>query len=102
MSLKYKMMMYWFAYNQCLLINISIIIWIIDVIKSILHRIDDVLKQAEVVGVKVIESVLNGTNYGRSLKAILILANSFQSLKWEAFLEHCECEICKLSCLTFK
>ena len=49
--------------------------------------IEDVLKQTKVLGVKVTESVLNGTNYVRSLKVILILANSFGRLKWKPFLE---------------
>ena len=34
------------------------------------------------------KSVLEGTNYARSLKAILILAQATKSFKWEAFMEN--------------
>ena len=47
--------------------------------------IDDCLSQTKVVGVKTLRSVLEGTNYARSLKAIVILAHAIESLKWEAF-----------------
>ena len=47
---------------------------------------DDCLSQTKVVGVKAMKSVLEGTNYTRSLKAILILAHATKSLKWEAFM----------------
>ena len=47
--------------------------------------IDDCLSQTKVVGVKTLKSVLEGTNYARSLKAIVILAHAIESLKWEAF-----------------
>ena len=47
--------------------------------------IDDCLSQPKVVGVKTLKSVLEGTNYTRSLKAIVILAHTIESLKWKAF-----------------
>ena len=50
--------------------------------------IDDCLSQTQVVGVKAIKSVLEETNYARSLKAILILDHAIESLKWEAFMEN--------------
>ena len=43
--------------------------------------IDDCLSQTKVVGVKTLKSVLEGTNYARSLKAIVILAHTIESLK---------------------
>ena len=39
----------------------------------------------QVFGVNVIDAVLNGTNYARSLKGYLILANAIEKLKWEDF-----------------
>ena len=42
----------------------------------------------QVFGVNVIDAVLNGTNYARSLKDYLILANAIEKLKWEAFSKH--------------
>ena len=42
----------------------------------------------QVFGVNVIDAVLNGTNYARSLKGYLILSNVIEKLKWEAFLKH--------------
>ena len=36
------------------------------------------------------KSVLEGTNYERSLKAILILAHAIEILKWEALMEKTE------------
>ena len=50
------------------------------------------LKQTRVFGVKVADAVLNGTNYTRSLKGILILSNAIEMLKWNAFLELNKCE----------
>ena len=41
----------------------------------------------QVFGVNVIDAVLNGTNYARSLKGYLILANAIEKLKWEDFLK---------------
>ena len=46
------------------------------------------LKQTQVFGVSVVDSVLNGRNYVRSLKGYFILANAVEKLKWDAFLEH--------------
>ena len=42
----------------------------------------------QVFGVDVIDVVLNGTNYARSLKDYFILANAIEKLKWEAFSKH--------------
>ena len=42
----------------------------------------------QVFGINVIDAVLNGTNYARSLKRYLILANAIEKLKWEDFLKH--------------
>ena len=50
--------------------------------------IDDILNQTKVFGTKITESIVNGTDYGRSLKAILILSHAFAKLKWQAFFEH--------------
>ena len=50
--------------------------------------IEEGLRQTEVFGVDVVDAVLNGANYVRSLKDYLILANAIEKLKWEAFLEH--------------
>ena len=47
--------------------------------------IHNCLSQTKVVGVKTLKSVLEGANYARSLKAIVILAHTIESLKWEAF-----------------
>ena len=46
---------------------------------------DDNLVETQVFGKKVIEQVLNGTHYIRSLRAILILEESIDRLKWDAF-----------------
>ena len=50
--------------------------------------INDCLSQTKVVGVKTLKSVVEGTNYTRSLKAIVILAHTIESLKWEAFINN--------------
>ena len=44
-------------------------------------EIDDCLSQGKVIRIKVMKSVLEGTNYERSLKAILILAHAIEILK---------------------
>ena len=49
--------------------------------------IEDILKQTNVFGTKITESIINGTDYVRSLKAIHILSNPFEKLKWHAFFE---------------
>ena len=48
--------------------------------------IDNCLSQAKFVGAKTMKSVLKGTNYARSLKAIPILAHAIENLKCEAFM----------------
>ena len=50
--------------------------------------IEEGLRQTEVFGVDVVDAVLNGKNYVRSLKGYLILAYAIEKLRWEAFLEH--------------
>ena len=40
----------------------------------------------QVFGPNVIDAVLNGTNFARSLKGYLILANAIEKLKLEDFL----------------
>ena len=50
--------------------------------------IDDCLSQTKVVGVKAMKSLLEETNYARSLKTTLIFAHAIQSLKWEAFIKN--------------
>ena len=47
--------------------------------------LDDALVETQVFGKKVIEQVLNGTHYIRLLRAILILVDSINRLKWDAF-----------------
>ena len=49
--------------------------------------IEDSLTQTKVLGVKVLKSVIDGTNYARALKVILILSNAITRLKWQAFLK---------------
>ena len=49
--------------------------------------LEDSLKQTRVFEVKVVDSVLNRTNYVRSLKVILILSNAIEMLKWNLVLE---------------
>ena len=42
----------------------------------------------QVFGDNVIDAVLNGTKYARSLKGYLILSDAIEKLKWEAFSKH--------------
>ena len=44
--------------------------------------LDDSLVETQVFGKKVIDQVLNGTHYIRLLRAILILVDSINRLKW--------------------
>ena len=50
--------------------------------------LDEALVETVVFGKKVIQQVLNGTCYIRSLRAILIFMYSINRLKWEAFWEN--------------
>ena len=50
--------------------------------------IEESLRQTQVFGVNVVGAVLNDTNYARSLKGYLILANAIEKLKWEDFSKH--------------
>ena len=50
--------------------------------------LDDALVVTQVFGKKVIEQVLSGTHYIRSLRAILILVDSINRLKWDVFWEN--------------
>ena len=38
-------------------------------------------------GTKITESIIDGTDYVRLLKAVLILSNAFGKLRWQAFFE---------------
>ena len=44
-------------------------------------RLDDTLVETQVFGKKIIEQVLNGTHYIRSIRAILILVDSINRLE---------------------
>ena len=50
--------------------------------------LDDALVETQVFAKKVNEQVLNGTQYIRMLKAISILVDSINRLKWGAFWEN--------------
>ena len=50
--------------------------------------LDDALVETQVFGKNVIEQVLKRTHYIRSLRAILILVDSINRLKWDAFWEN--------------
>ena len=50
--------------------------------------LDDALVETQVFGKKVIEQMLNGTHYIRSLRAILTFVDSINRLKWDAFWEN--------------
>ena len=50
--------------------------------------LDDLLVETQVFGKNLIEQVLNGTHYIRSLRAILLLVDSINRLKWDAFWEN--------------
>ena len=47
--------------------------------------LEESLRQTRVFGVKIVDSVLDGPHYVRSLKGLLILANTVEKLKWAAF-----------------
>ena len=49
--------------------------------------IEESLRQTKVLGVNVVDAVLNGINYTRSFKGFLILSNAIEILKWEASLK---------------
>ena len=66
-------------------------------VKCMHHRIgkyiqgsglDDALVETQVFGKKVIEQMLNSTHYIRSLRKILMLVDSMNRLKWDAFWEN--------------
>ena len=50
--------------------------------------LDDALVETQVFGKKVIEQMLNSTHYIRSLRKILMLVDSMNRLKWDAFWEN--------------
>ena len=63
--------------------------WCNTVLESIRGSgLDDALVEIQVFGKKVIEQVLNGTHYIRILRAISILVDSINRLKWDAFWEN--------------
>ena len=47
--------------------------------------LEESLHQTRIFGVKIVDSVLDGTHYVRSLKGLLILANAIEKLKCSAF-----------------
>ena len=47
--------------------------------------IEDALVETKAFGLKVIESVLGGSNYVRALRGLLIVAEAVESMKWDAF-----------------
>ena len=47
--------------------------------------VEDALVETGVFGLKAVESIMNGSHYIRSLRGIIILADSLNTLKWEAF-----------------
>ena len=47
--------------------------------------LEDSLVETGIFGVKVMESILGGTDYVRSLRGVQILSNPIQSAKWKAF-----------------
>ena len=47
--------------------------------------LEESLHQTRIFGVKIVDSVLDGTHYVRSLKGLLILANAIKKLKCSAF-----------------
>ena len=51
-------------------------------------NLDDPLVETQVFGKNLIEQMLNGTHYIRSLRAILLLVDSINRLKWDAFWEN--------------
>ena len=63
--------------------------WCNTVLESIRGSgLDDALVETQVFAKKVIEQVLNGTHYIRMLRAISILVDSINCLKWDAFWEN--------------
>ena len=48
-------------------------------------ELEESLRQTSVFGVKIIDSVLDGTLFVRSLKELLFLAHAVEKLKWSAF-----------------
>ena len=47
--------------------------------------LEESLRQTCAFGVKIVDSVLDGTHYVRSLKRLLILLDAVKNLKWSAF-----------------
>ena len=47
---------------------------------------EDALIETKIFGIKILETVFNGTHYIRSLRGLLIISEAIQSLQWEAFL----------------
>ena len=47
--------------------------------------LEESLRQTRVFGAKIVDSVLDGAHYVRSLKGLLILANAVEKLKWSTF-----------------
>ena len=47
--------------------------------------LDDALVESKAFGPKIIDSVLNGSHYDRSLRGFLLIEDTIETLKWEAF-----------------
>ena len=47
--------------------------------------LDDALIKSKAFGPKIIDSVLNGSHYDRSLRGFLLIEDTIETLKWEAF-----------------
>ena len=47
--------------------------------------IEDALIETKTFGVNVVESVLNGTHYVRSMRGLLIISEVITIMQWEAF-----------------
>ena len=50
-------------------------------------KLDDVLLETNIFGKKIIEQMLNGTHYVRSLRGFIIIGEATEILKWKAFFE---------------
>ena len=47
--------------------------------------IEDAFVETETFGIKVTESVIEGSNYVRAFRGLLITAEAIESMKWDAF-----------------
>lgn len=47
--------------------------------------IEDALMECNVFGTTVIEAIMNGTHYVRSIKGMMIIADAVEKLRWKTF-----------------